>query len=144
MPATKTQRFTLYLLTLLFVWVNGFAAPYQCITDLPHEVVVRASLKQQDTQQPFEELDNSQLQFQQPMATTDQGIHSAYPPEEAFEEQEESHQRKDEDGLVYIILPKFMAQVSLSNINIIHPPHHEWNSAMRKQSTYLLDCSFLI
>ncbi len=146
MSASKKQSFTLYLLTLLFLWVNGFAAPYQSLQNASSQttaaVVENADcyISQNDGTSIHKEFAVVQL----PNSGTNHGIHSTDPAEETFEEQEES-ELKDDEGLFYVSLPAYLTLSRLSTIS--YPQNnsqHNDFSAMRKQSTYLLDCTFLI
>lgn len=150
MLVSATQRFSLYLLTLLFIWVNAFAAPYHCVSNthtsqLTDEVVLVGNDPSTENL-GFADADlTDHAQYQVPISLGDRGTHSAYPAEETLEEREESH-RKDENGLEYSPLPSHLVANSLADIfyPITHRTSNDSYAAVRKQSTYLLDCVFLI
>ncbi len=143
--ATKKQRFILLLLTLLFVWVNGIVAPYQCIqkANAKSEIISTASVTA-NYSYIHPQVVPSQASVQIPAEDGINHLHSAYPAEETFEEQEEVD-HKDEEGLRYFLLPDYLQPVvNATHKTLLSLPHPEQFSATRKQSTYLLDCSFLI
>lgn len=150
MLVSATQRFSLYLLTLLFVWVNAFAAPYHCVSNthsgqLMDEVVLVGTDASTESL-GFADADlTDHAQYQVPISLGDRGAHSAYPAEESLEEREESH-RKDENGLEYSPLPSHLVATSLADVfyPIVFSHSNDSYVAVRKQSTYLLDCVFLI
>jgi hypothetical protein len=143
--ATKKQRFTLLLLTLLFVWVNGIVAPYQCIqnANAKSEIITSAVETTETSFNDFQTVPG-QTSLQMPAEDGINHLHSAYPAEETFKEQEEVN-HKDEECLRYFPLPDYL-QLLLNNRHntLLALPQYEHFSAVRNQSTYLLDCSFLI
>ncbi len=157
MLVSYKQRFMLYLLTLMLVWVNTVAAPYQCIsthtTEATADMVLVLGESISATQQhPTSLTAYHHPLLQAPVAQNERGIHSAYPAEESVEETEFSHRKDgqgvflDEQGMLYALLPSYLAPASL--VEIIYPAYHPRNNqghvAMRNQPTYLLDCVFLI
>lgn len=133
------------LLTLLFVWVNGIVAPYQCSqnANAKSQIILSAS-ETTDTSLKSLLTVPGQASVQMPAEDGIRHMHSAYPAEETFEEQEEVD-HKDEEGLRYFQLPDYLKPIINATYNtLLTVTHHEQYSATRKQSTYLLDCSFLI
>jgi hypothetical protein len=144
--ATNKQRITLYILTLLFIWVNGIAAPYQVIQNATSKSEI-CLLVSETPQSSLKEIysTSGETSLQLPADDEALNLHSAYPAEETFEEQEEVEHRRDEDGIRYVLLPDYLTIPFIAeNNSLLHLSHHNLFSAVRKQSTYLLDCTFLI
>lgn len=141
MQATPKQRISSYLLALLFVWANGFAAPYQSIQSVSseHNVTIVPTNVEADASSEINALTSA---LQLPINDGDHIIYCTYPAEETFEE-EDLH--KDCGGLLYVFLPEFLILPQLSAIEYPSSSlQHDDYRAELNQSTYLFDCTFLI
>ena len=140
MQATPKQRIFLYLLTLLFIWANGFAAPYQSLQNTPTTLDIAVALTAADMGNNESSSLTSALQL--PGNDCHHSIYGAYPAEETFEEE---NLRKEGDELQFVFLPEFLIlpQLSANEYPRSNSQHDDYRAEL-KQSTYLLDCTFLI
>lgn len=140
MQATPKQRITLYLLALLFIWANGFAAPYQSIQSVAtydNITDVSAAIDVSNHE------NNNQISaFEIPSNDYDQNIYGAYPAEETYEEEDLN---RDGEDLQFVFLPEFLLlpQLSANQYPSFNMQHDDYRAELN-QSTYLLDCTFLI
>lgn len=141
--ASSLRKITLYLLTLLFVWVNGAAAPYQAFANDNTLTAPGHALEQTQVHNQQEQAQKATISA----ATDDQdgSLYGTSPAEENLEGKEESEGKNETDFLFN--LPHFLCLGSLQQVLVPAPKNTNSTAhynAVRKQHTYLLDCTFLI